>query len=128
MSTKDLAFYVGLGALMTHELDAVTNHEWRVLPLLRSLPDATGHWVFVAAHVPLFAIIVALVASRDARTRTFSRTALAAFMAVHGLLHVLYMGATAYEFASMLSNALIFGGAVCGALYLALGWSDRRHA
>ena len=30
---KDVIFYLGLGAPLTHELDAMTDHEWRVLPL-----------------------------------------------------------------------------------------------
>ncbi len=31
---RNVAFYCGFGALFTHELDAMTNHEWRVLPLV----------------------------------------------------------------------------------------------
>ncbi len=56
-SIREIAFYLGLGSLFTHELDAVPNHEWRGLPLLGTLPDETGMWVFIAAHVPLFAIL-----------------------------------------------------------------------
>ena len=29
-----MAFYLGLGSLFTHEIDAIPNHEWRGLPLL----------------------------------------------------------------------------------------------
>jgi len=117
---KDIAFYLGMATLFTHELDAVPNHEWRGLALLRDLPDETGMAVFVAAHVPLFAVLIALVASTSRRTRTLSRLIISAFLVVHGLLHTLSRGEPTYEFSSTLSNLLIFGGSGFGALYLML--------
>jgi hypothetical protein len=123
---RDAAFYLGLGALFTHELDAVPNHEWRGMPLLGTLPDDTGMLVFIAAHVPLFAILIALVASRDERIRGLSRLGISVFLVVHGLLHVLSAGEPTYEFSSPLSRLLIFGSAVLGALYLVL--SLKREA
>jgi hypothetical protein len=123
---KDLAFYFGISFLFTHELDAVPNHEWRGLPLLRALPDDTGMVVFVAAHVPLFAALIALVASPSHRLRTWSRLGVSAFLVVHGLLHASSMGQPTYEFSSTLSNLLIFGGSAFGALYLILKGQHHR--
>jgi Family of unknown function (DUF6713) len=121
---KDIVFYLGTAALFAHELDAIANHEWRGLPILRSLPDDTGMALFVAAHVPLFAILIALVSSANTRTRRNSRLVIGGFLLVHGVLHALSMRQPTYEFTSMLSNLLIFGGSACGALYLAL---EARH-
>ena len=117
---KKFIFYLGIGALFTHELDAMSNHEWRVLPLLRMLPDEVGMNVFVAAHVPLFAGLIALVASSNIRTRVMSRLLICGFLVIHGLLHAFFMSHPSYEFSSALSNTLIFGGAVMGGLYIAL--------
>ena len=117
---RDIAFYLGLGSLFTHEIDAIPNHEWRGLPLLGTLPDETGMLVFIAAHVPLFAVLIALVASKDERIRRFSRLGISVFLVVHALLHALSAGESTYEFSSRLSHFLIFGGAVLGALYLVL--------
>jgi len=117
---RDIVLYLGMGSLFTHELDAVPNHEWRGLPLLQSLPDETAMVVFIAAHVPLFAVLIALVASTHARVRALSRLGVAVFLLVHGLMHVLSMGEATYEFSSTLSSLLIFGGSAFGALYLAL--------
>jgi hypothetical protein len=119
---RDVAFHLGLGSLFTHELDAIPNHEWRGLPLLRSLPDDTAMWVFIAAHVPLFAILIALVSSRNERIRGLSRLGISGFLVVHGLLHVLSAGEPSYEFSSALSRVLIFGGSVLGALYVVLSF------
>jgi len=117
---RDIAFYLGIASLFTHELDAVPNHEWRALPLIRALPDETGMIVFIAAHVPLFALLIGLVASSNARVRLFSRLGVSAFLVVHGLLHALSIGQATYEFSSTLSNVLIFGGSAFGAIYLLL--------
>lgn len=117
---RDIAFYLGLGFLFTHELDAVPNHEWRGLPLLGTLPDEAGMLWFIAAHVPLFAVLVALVASTNERIRALSRFGIAVFLVAHGLLHALSAGDPTYEFSSNLSRLLIFGGSGFGALYLIL--------
>jgi len=125
---KDIAFYLGIATLFTHELDAVPNHEWRGLALLRDLPDETGMAVFVAAHVPLFAVLIALVASTSGRIRALSRLVISAFLIVHGLLHISSRGEPTYEFSSTLSNLLIFGGLAFGVLYLMLELLHRRSA
>ena len=118
-------FYLGLGLLCTHELDAMPNHEWRVLPLLRLLEDSVGQSVFVLAHVPLFAIIIGLVASLNARRRRNSRIAVSAFLVVHTFLHWLFSDHPHYHFDSLLSSALIVGAGLCGAAYLAAEWLDK---
>ncbi len=125
---KELVFYVGLSCLLTHELDAMTNHEWRVLPIVRMLSESTGEFVFVVGHIPLFAGIIALVASTAERTRRLSRIGLCAFLAVHGIGHALSMGDRSYEFAGPLSNGLIFGAAVFGGLFLVLEWLDGKRS
>jgi len=123
---RDVAFYLGLGALCTHEIDAIPNHEWRGMPLLGTLRDESGMLVFIAAHVLFFAVLIALVASKDERVRRLSRLAISAFIVVHALLHVLSAGAPTYEFSSRLSRLLIFGGAGLGGLYLALSLKRER--
>ncbi len=117
---KNLIFYLGIGTLLTHELDAMPNHEWRVLPLTSWLSDESGMLVFLVFHIPLFAVLIALVASTNNKIRSRSRMGVGIFLAGHGLLHLLFMGNINYQFTSMLSNSLIHGGAVLGILYLVL--------
>ena len=114
---KNIVFYLGLGLLFTHELDAMSNHEWRVLPGLASLSDSAGQMTFVVAHIPLFAILVALVASLNPKVRQKARAVVAGFLVVHTILHFLFSGHAAYEFTSTLSSVLIYGAGVCGAIY-----------
>ena len=115
---KNLMFYLGMGTLFAHELDAMPNHEWRVLPLTSWLPDKIGMIAFILIHIPLFAILIALASSTDNKIRARSRLGISIFLIVHSVLHVLFVGHDAYEFSSMLSNGLIFGGALFGLAYL----------
>lgn len=103
------------------------NHEWRLLPLVRALPDDIGMILFVAMHVPIFAVLIALIASSNPRTRVLSRVILGAFLVIHALLHALFMRHPHYEISSLLSEILIFSGAMLGAVYLTLEWRE-RHA
>jgi hypothetical protein len=64
---RTFVFYLGLGLLFTHELDAIVQGEWRLLYVLRSLPDEQAMPLFVALHVPLFALT--FVANVDLRSR-----------------------------------------------------------
>ena len=54
----DLLFFIGLSLLLCHELDAVAQAEWRLLPVLRTLTDASAYPIFVWLHVPLFALVL----------------------------------------------------------------------
>ena len=124
---KDLAFYLGFGTLFTHELDSMLNHEWRVIPIIRALPDETGFMIFLTAHIPVFAILVALVSSQNSRTRQITRIGIGLFLVFHGLLHTFFKDHPAYEFSSMLSNVLIFGGSLLGIVYLVMEWVGKRR-
>lgn len=117
---ENLVFYLGMASLFTHELDAMPNHEWRGMPILQSLPDDTAMLLFVAGHLPLFAILIALVASSNARVRGLSRLGISLFLLIHGALHAMSIGTPGYEFSSTLSNLLIFGASAFGAAHLAL--------
>ena len=125
---KNALFLTGFGFLATHELDAVTQSEWRLLYVLRALPEALARDWFVALHVPLFAVLVWLCHHPRSALRAGSRMALAAFLVVHVGLHLRLQAHPLYHFHGALSQALIFGAGVCGALYLLLCWQERRRA
>ena len=107
-----------LAVLFTHELDAMTQSEWHMLYVLRSLNDEQGRWWFVALHIPLFwALIVFTHHSRELVQR-LSRTGFAVFCIIHALLHWHLASDPLSTFSSPLSWSLILGAAVLGAAYL----------
>jgi hypothetical protein len=117
---KKIIFCLGIGFLFTHEMDAMLNNEWRVMPLTSWLSNESGQKIFLLAHIPLFAVLAALIASSNETIRNRTQVVISAFLAIHGVLHVAFMSQQQYKFESIESNLLIFGGAVCGAIFLFL--------
>jgi hypothetical protein len=124
---KNPAFYLGLALLFTHELDSMPNHEWRLLPFLGSLSDATGEKTFLIAHIPIFALVIAFVASLNPKIRAMARDIVSGFLIVHALLHYLFSVNPAYEFSSPFSSILIYGAAICGTTYFVAAWLERKQ-
>lgn len=111
----DLIYYALVGAFFTHELDAVKRHEWRVLPLVRSLPEPLGEQVFIWVHVPLFAF---LLWGGDGEPSGATRVGVAVFAIVHVGLHYVFRKHPAYEFNNLSSWGLILLTGLLGAIYL----------
>ena len=109
-----------LAVLFTHELDAMTQSEWRLLYALRSLSDEQGRWWFVATHVPLFWALIALTHHASEYVQRVSRLGLSAFCIVHALLHWRLASDPLSTFSTPLSWGLILGAAALGALYLGI--------
>lgn len=113
----NIFLYVGVAFLMTHELDAVMHNEWLVLPITSGLPPAVGYQVFLWLHVPLFALIVSFLSTQSQRVRNKTAKFISSFLIIHAFLHLLFSGHKHYDFHSLSSNALIWGGAVFGLMF-----------
>ena len=114
----DILYWTMLAAFLTHELDAVKRHEWRILPLTSFLPERVGEQVFIWMHVPLFLLI--LWGSSDGGSGAFAR-GLSAFAIVHVGLHWLFRRHPANEFNNPSSWGLILMAGGFGALHLIAG-------
>ena len=115
-----LLFFLGLALLLCHELDAMAQREWRLLPLLGTLPDETAQAVFVALHVPLIAVLLWLTGNQSAAIRARSQLVVDGLLVVHAALHWLLSDHECYTFHSALSRSLILGAGVVGLLPLVL--------
>ena len=111
----DLLYYAMVGAFFTHEMDAVKRHEWRILPLMRVLPESTGEQVFIWLHIPLFTL---LLWHGDGDPTGPTRVGLAGFAVIHVGLHVLFRRHPANEFNNASSWGLILLTGLLGAIYL----------
>lgn len=116
----EAVFCLGLALLLTHELDAVRAREWRLLPGLRSLPDARGRSAFILVHAPLFAVLFWLVAHPDAAVRVRTQAATDVFLVVHVGLHRAFASHPEYDFHGLASRGLILGAGLVGAVHLIL--------
>lgn len=122
---QNLLFYLGFATLMAHELDAMTQAEWRLLFILRRLPNATAEVAFVLVHIPLVAGLLWLTNNEAPGVKRWSRIAIAAFLAIHAALHKRLDHHPLYSFDSALSMGLIYGGGLLGLLYLGAVFARR---
>ena len=116
----DLLFFTGFAFLACHELDAVMQSEWRLLPILSRLGDDTAYFWFVVLHIPLFALLMWWTGNSSPRTRLRAQLAVDAFLAIHLALHVALRSHPDNTFRSLLSELCIYGAGVAGILHGAL--------
>ncbi len=114
----DALFVLGAALLVTHEFDAVRRREWRVLPLLRAMPEDAAANVFVLLHAPISAATIVLALDPDDGPRLAFQTAMSAFMVAHVGMHYLLRRHPAYGFDTPLSRTLIWAPGIVGMLYL----------
>lgn len=124
MSELNLAILV-TAFLGAHELDAVACREWRLLYVLRDMPEERAAAWFVALHVPMFAAFGWMLTSPSA-SALWTRQVVAAFAIVHALLHYRLRRHPEYRFHSLLSRAIIVGAALAGMAQLLLFSSAAR--
>ena len=121
---RDWLFLLAFSLLNAHELDAMSQHEWRILFVLRDLPSDFAEQVFVILHVPLVAILLWLTFHRNAVVSAWSRRAVCAFGIIHVGLHWHLQDHPAYTFHSSLSEFLIVGYGFAGLCYLLTDGAD----
>ena len=117
LGMPSILYFCMLAFFITHELDAIKRHEWRVLPITSFLPDKTGEQVFIWAHVPLFFGLFFFGAFDPQSTVA---KALSMFAIVHIGLHVIFRNHKDYEFNNFSSWTLIIACGLFGAAHLAV--------
>jgi hypothetical protein len=118
----DLLLFIGLSLLLCHELDAVAQAEWRLLPVLRMLTDASAYPIFVWLHVPLFALVLWWTGSTSVPVRRRAQFGVDAFLVIHAGLRTALRSHDYYTFHSTLSMDCMYGAAVIGTVHAPLTW------
>jgi len=116
----DLLFFTGLAFLLCHELDAVAQAEWRLLPFLSEMNDGDAYVVFVLLHVPLLALVLWWTGTTAPRARHRSQLLVDAFLVIHAGLHTALRSHEDYTFHTTLSDVCIYGAAALGLIHAAL--------
>ncbi|CCN71093.1 DUF6713 family protein [Vibrio nigripulchritudo] len=115
---KNVLFFLGFAFFVIHEIDAMMHHEWLVIPLTVWIPQDYAMTLFVAAHIPLFLVMMVMLPTEFLSKIEKLQTAMATFIVIHGILHSAFMTHEQYEFDSFLSNLWIFGGTLASAIFL----------
>jgi hypothetical protein len=105
-------FYLGLSAIIIHEMDAVRCKEWRIFPGLSFLDDNRGFKIFMIAHVPLFYFLFwGLMAQSDSSQLNFG---LDICFIVHVGLHLLFLRHKKNEFKDSVSWTVVLSAGLFG--------------
>ena len=116
----DLLFYVGFALLLTHELDAIQRHEWRIFPYICKLKDDMAYNVFTIFHVPLFVVLLWLMCHPSENVRFWFQISMDVFFIVHMILHKLLSSHKKYEFVGVFSKVIIFSMGIVGIVHLSI--------
>jgi hypothetical protein len=114
----DLLFFVAVSALLLHEMDAIDKKEWRLLFVLRRLPDSGALRWFVWLHLPLFVGLLALVAAGPSPAVERFEGGVDVFLIVHAGLHERLSARGEKAFANAFSRWLIWSAAALAAAHL----------
>lgn len=114
-------FFIGLAFILTHEMDAIKCHEWRIFPLLSKLDDKMGYLLFTGAHILLYLLLLWYLYADYTPNQPLLR-GLNIFFIVHLLLHLAFRKHPQNEFKSAFSWFLIVGTAVAGTADLLVSW------
>ena len=117
---SDAVFSLGLSLLLVHELDAVRAQEWRLLPILRRMPELVGRDVFILVHVPLIALLIWFALHSQPIVRLRFQVAADLFFLLHVGLHRAFRSHPHYDFHSLLSRGLILGAGATGIVHLSI--------
>jgi len=117
---EEQIFYIGVSLLLTHELDAIARHEWRMFPFICRLKDDIGYKVFVMLHIPLLVCILWFMSHPSDNMRYWFQVSIDIFLILHLGLHHLLRSHHKNEFTSTFSRLLIGLAAFSGLVHLIL--------
>ena len=115
----DLLFFVAVSCLLVHEMDAIDKKEWRLLFVLRKLPDEGALRWFIGLHLPLFVALMALIAAGPTSATRWIEGSIDVFLVVHAVLHERLSAGGDPAFANRFSRWLIWSAALFAVAHLA---------
>ena len=121
----DLIFYSGLSLLLTHELDAIKQHEWRIFPGLSNFKESLSYHLFVALHLPLFILILWLLCHPSEHVRFWFQLSVDGFLIIHLGLHHFFKSHDKYEFTKPFSKIIINLMALVGLIHVILLFTNK---
>ena len=122
----DLFFYLSLALLLTHELDAIKQHEWRVFPGLTNLKDNLSYHLFIILHIPVFILILWCMCHPSEQVRFWFQISVDSFLIIHLGLHHLFKSHDKYEFTQQFSKIIINIAALTGLIHMILLFAEKN--
>lgn len=109
---NEVFFYLGLSAIIIHEMDAIRCKEWRIFPGLSLLDDNWGFKIFIIAHVPLFYFLFWGLLGQSNNSQLM--LGLDIFFIIHVGLHLLLLRNKKNQFKDAVSWTIIVSAGLFG--------------
>ncbi|MDU5336928.1 DUF6713 family protein [Enterococcus sp.] len=104
-------FALELALLLTHEMDAVGQKEWKLFIFLKDLPQQTAYWVFTLPHIVLYALVLFFLLLKS----TIILYVVDLFLICHLLLHYFFRKHPENHLTGFWSKLIInFAGIIAG--------------
>ena len=107
-----LIFLFNLACILTHELDAIQQEEWRFFNMPFQLEDDTAYRLFTILHVPLFIALLWAIPSQN------FQISFDIFVIAHAIVHWILRNHRYVNFNNTLSSFLIFAPVPTAILHL----------
>ena len=82
-------FYISLALFLVHEMDAIRQREWSMLPAISRLNNRTAYLVFTSIHIPFYGLLFYLLMINEA-VREELILILNIFFIFHAGLHIAF--------------------------------------
>ncbi len=97
-----------ISLLLIHEMDAIRTKEWRMFIFLKDMKDAPAYRFFLLAHLPLYFIVIFILAYDNNAVTNIFYYVLDFFLIGHALIHWLFRKNPNNGFTSGLSKIIIY--------------------
>ena len=108
-----LLFVFMLSLLFIHEMDAVRAKEWKMFVGLKNLKDDTAYKIFTIAHLPLYFIVMYILAQAGILANAIFYFIIDGFLLCHTIIHFCFRKHPDNGFSSVFSLIILY---VLGAL------------
>ena len=118
--TFDLIFYTGFALFLTHQLDAIRCHEWRLLPGLSHLDDDTASRLLILSHIPVLVLLFWLISHPEETVQFWFQSSMDVLFVGHLGKHLFWKSHEKNEFTGIVSKTIIRMIALAGLAHFIL--------
>ena len=117
MNSMNILFALAFALLLTHEMDAIRNQEWKMFIGLKELPEETAYRIFLLLHLPLYLIILVLLTTDLVG---IGMIIVDVFLIFHTILHYFFRHHPENQLTNRLSKGIINAAGVAALLHFVI--------
>ncbi len=101
-------FILIISLFLVHEMDSVRNKEWRMMAVLKNMPEDAAFKLYTGLHIPLFFFILFIMVQSGPQMSLAFCIIMDVLLVAHTLIHFFFRRHKNNSFESVFSNVLIY--------------------